>query len=67
FNIILMIANTYDQELNNVPKAIGYYRQFLNGYKASGFYYTAEHIDGIRKRLEYLEEQQKIKAATAKK
>lgn len=67
FNIMLMIANTYDQELNNVPKAISFYKQFLNGYKTSGFYFTAEHIDGIRKRLEYLEEQQKIKATQAKK
>jgi tetratricopeptide (TPR) repeat protein len=67
FNVILMIANTYDQELNNVPKAISFYKQFLNGYKTSGFYFTSEHIDGIKKRLEYLEEQQKIKAAQVQK
>jgi tetratricopeptide (TPR) repeat protein len=67
YNIILIIANTYDQELNNAPKAISFYRQFLNGYRNSGVYFTPTTIDGIRKRVEYLEEQQKIKAATAKK
>lgn len=66
-NITLMIANIYDQELNNVPKAISYYRQFLNSYKSSSFMYTAEHIDALKKRVEYLEEQQKTKTAQQKK
>jgi tetratricopeptide (TPR) repeat protein len=66
-NITLMIANIYDQELNNGPKAITFYRQFLNTYKSSPMFFTAEHIDALKKRLEYLEEQQKTKAAQAKK
>lgn len=58
-SITLMIANIYDEQLKNIPKAISAYKQFLSEYKTNKMIYTQEHIDGIRNRVKYLEDELK--------
>lgn len=55
-SISLMIANVYDEQLNNIPRAISAYKQFLTEYRNGKRNYTQEHIDNIRARVKYLEE-----------
>lgn len=63
--INLMIANLYDEKLNDITKAIYYYRQYLATSKQP---YLPGYTDSIKKRLTYLEEKQKAaKAEKAKK
>lgn len=53
-NIYMIIANVYDEQLDNKPRAIQYYQLFLNSYKKSQTYFPAEYIEAINSRLEYL-------------
>jgi tetratricopeptide (TPR) repeat protein len=61
---LMTIANVYDQKLNNSPRAIQYYKLFLNNYTQKGIY-TAEYIKSIKERLQYLENKQAEAAAKA--
>jgi tetratricopeptide (TPR) repeat protein len=61
---LMTIANVYDQQLNNSPRAIQYYKSFLNNYTKKGIY-TAEYINSIKERLQYLENKQAEAAAKA--
>jgi len=58
-NLLMAVANIYDEKLNNVPKAIRYYRQFLSEARKQGTSMTDEYVGKVRKRLEYLEKTQK--------
>lgn len=61
-NIYLIIANIYDEQIGNKANAIKYYQLFLNTFtKLSKTTFTAEYIDSIKKRLEFLKEEQKKK------
>lgn len=63
-SVSMMIANIYDEKLNDQPKAITYYKRFLAEYKNSGVPYPEEYITNIRERLGFLESRQaEIKAA----
>jgi tetratricopeptide (TPR) repeat protein len=61
---LMTIANVYDQKLNNSPRAIQYYKLFLNNYTQKGIY-TADYIKSIKERLQYLENKQAEAAAKA--
>lgn len=67
-SVNMMIANLYDEKLNNIPKAITYYRKFLSDYKSGQVTYPEEYIGNIRTRLSWLEEKQaeQKKAAAAR-
>jgi tetratricopeptide (TPR) repeat protein len=58
-NIYMIIANVYDEQLDNKSRAIQYYQLFLDSYKKSQTYFPAEYIEAINSRLEYLKTEQK--------
>lgn len=53
-NLYMIIANIYDEKLNNREKAIYYYQKFLNNFKKSKMKFTPEYVEKIQKRLEFL-------------
>jgi tetratricopeptide (TPR) repeat protein len=53
-NINMIIANIYDEKLNNKERAITYYQRFLNSQKSSKMKYPPAYIEKIKKRMEYL-------------
>ena len=57
-SIYMFIANVYDENLSDIPKAIHYYELFLNSLKDSGSRFQPRYIESIRERLEYLKTKQ---------
>jgi tetratricopeptide (TPR) repeat protein len=53
-NLYMIIANIYDDKINDKEKAIIYYQQFLDNLKKSRMNFTPEYAETIKKRLEYL-------------
>ncbi|MFZ0281368.1 MAG: tetratricopeptide repeat protein [Bacteroidales bacterium] len=53
-NINMVIANIYDEKLNNRKQAIMYYQRYLDEIKNIKALYSSEYADKIKKRLEYL-------------
>jgi tetratricopeptide (TPR) repeat protein len=53
-SINMIIANIYDEKLNNKERAISYYQKFLNSQKSSKMKYPSSYIEKIEKRVEYL-------------
>jgi tetratricopeptide (TPR) repeat protein len=63
-NIYLIIANLYDEQMGNKVSAIKYYQLFLNTFtKLSKTTFTAEYVESVKKRVEFLKEEQKKQAA----
>jgi tetratricopeptide (TPR) repeat protein len=56
-NVLMMIANLYDEELNDRDNSIKYYRTFLERIKGSEIAFPPEYIEQVKKRLEYLEKE----------
>jgi tetratricopeptide (TPR) repeat protein len=57
-NINMIIANIYDEELKDIPKAVYYYQMFLDSYKKSKMPYSSEYVQSVNKRLDFLKEKQ---------
>jgi tetratricopeptide (TPR) repeat protein len=55
-NVIMIIANLYDEKLKDIPKAIRYYEMYLNKIKNSKDKYDPDYSESIRKRIESLKE-----------
>jgi tetratricopeptide (TPR) repeat protein len=53
-NVIMMIANLYDEKLKNIPKAIYYYELYLRREKNTKNEFANEYNESIRKRIESL-------------
>lgn len=53
-NINMIIANIYDEKLDNKERAIYYYQRFLNTFKNSKMKFQPGYIEKVQKRLEYL-------------
>jgi tetratricopeptide (TPR) repeat protein len=53
-NIYMIVANIYDEKLNNKERAITYYQRFLNTQKGKNRKFPPEYINKIEKRLDYL-------------
>ena len=53
-NLLMIIANIYDEKLKNKDRAIYYYQRFLNTHKTSKTKFQQEYIEKIQKRLEFL-------------
>ena len=68
-NVIMMIANLYDEKLMNIPKAIYYYELYLRKEKNTKNEFSTEYNESIRKRIESLKtiNQKPEKAYSVKK
>jgi hypothetical protein len=53
-SVYMIIANLYDEKLNDSPKAIRYYELFLNKIKNSTDKRETDYIDSVTKRIESL-------------
>ncbi len=53
-NIYMIIANLYDEQLNDSKNAIKYYQAFLDNIKRTGGTFSAKYLDSIKERLEFL-------------
>ncbi len=53
-SITMIIANLYDEKLNDVQNAILYYEQFLDYYQDSKMPYRPDYVESVRKRLALL-------------
>jgi tetratricopeptide (TPR) repeat protein len=53
-NLYMVIANIYDEKLNNISRSIYYYQLFLNNYVDTGLQFRTEYIDAIKSRIAYL-------------
>ncbi len=53
-NIWMIMANIYDEKLNNRTRAIYYYQRFVDSYKNSKTPFVPEYIESIEKRIEFL-------------
>lgn len=52
--ITMIIANLYDEKLNDIPKAIYYYELFLDNQKNYKSRFKSDYIESIKKRLDLL-------------
>jgi hypothetical protein len=50
----MIIANLYDEKLNNTSKAIYYYELYLNKIRKNKDEYESDYNNSIRKRVESL-------------
>jgi len=50
----MIIANLYDEKLNDIPKAIYYYELFLDNLKTARMPFGTDYIESVKKRLDYL-------------
>ena len=55
-NVIMIVANLYDEKLKDIPKAIHYYELYLTKVKNSKDKYDSDYTESITKRIESLKE-----------
>jgi tetratricopeptide (TPR) repeat protein len=53
-DIYMIIANLYDEQLNDSKNAIKYYQAFLDNIKRTGGAFSGKYLDSIKERLEFL-------------
>lgn len=53
-NIYMIIANLYDEKLNDTPKAIYYYELFLKNLKTAKTNFGSDYVEAIKNRVEFL-------------
>lgn len=63
-NTDMIIANIYDEKLNDIPNALRYYQRVLNNYKDEKTPPLSKYYESVQKRVDFLKEKQ---ATTAKK
>ena len=56
-NVLMIIANLYDEKLKDGPKAIHYYEMYLNKIKNSKNEYDSDYTESVKKRIESLKKQ----------
>jgi tetratricopeptide (TPR) repeat protein len=56
-NVIMIIANLYDEKLKDAPKAIHYYQLYLSKIKNSKDKYDSDYTESVAKRIESLKNQ----------
>jgi tetratricopeptide (TPR) repeat protein len=59
-NLYMIIANLYDEKLNDTAKAIYYYELFLEKSRKSQANFKQEYIESVKKRLEFLKDPNRI-------
>ncbi|MEI6049080.1 MAG: tetratricopeptide repeat protein [Bacteroidota bacterium] len=55
-NLYMIVANLYDDKLNDIPKAIYYYDLFLDKMTSSKSNFKSDYAESIKKRLDFLKE-----------
>ncbi|MGD0341396.1 MAG: hypothetical protein ABSA76_06795 [Bacteroidales bacterium] len=55
-NLNMIVANIYDEKINNREKAIYYYQRFLKTQKNSKMNFSSEYIEKVEKRLKFLKD-----------
>ena len=63
-NTDMIIANIYDEKLNDIPNALRYYQRVLNNYKNDKMPPASKYYESVQKRVDFLKEKQ---ATTANK
>jgi tetratricopeptide (TPR) repeat protein len=53
-NIYMIVANIYDEKLNDKENAIYYYQKFLDNIKDATINFTPEYVETIKHRLGYI-------------
>jgi tetratricopeptide (TPR) repeat protein len=61
-NIFMIIANIYDEQLNDSKKAIFYYQTFLDNLKNAKGTFSEKYFESIKARMEFLKKDQAAKA-----
>jgi hypothetical protein len=54
----MIIANIYDEKLNDIPNALRYYQRVLNNYKSDKLPPSSKYYESVQKRVDYLKEKQ---------
>lgn len=54
--LYMIIANIYDEKLNNKNVAITYYQRFLTAAKSSKRKFDSEYLESVEKRMNFLKE-----------
>lgn len=57
YQLLMNVANIYDEKLDNKEKAIIYYQKFLNANKSAKYRFPDKYIEKIEKRLDYLKKE----------
>jgi tetratricopeptide (TPR) repeat protein len=57
-NVYMIVANLYDEKLNNPVKAIYYYELVLKNYKNLKMHFPQNYIESINKRIDFLKKNQ---------
>lgn len=57
-NLYMIIANLYDEKLNDLPKAIYYYERFFESLKNEKMNFKSDYVESIKKRIDFLKEKQ---------
>lgn len=57
-NLYFIVANLYDDKLNDAPNAIKYYEMYLERVKNNVSLLNSDYGKSIKKRLDYLKEKQ---------
>jgi len=58
-NLYMIVANIYDEQFNDLPKAIYYYQKFVDNLKNARMNFSTDYTDQVKKRLEFLKVKQK--------
>jgi tetratricopeptide (TPR) repeat protein len=56
--LYMLIANIYDEKLNDSQNAIFYYELFLEKLKTAKINFKSEYIESVRKRIQFLKDKQ---------
>jgi tetratricopeptide (TPR) repeat protein len=57
-NTDMIIANIYDEKLNDIPNALRYYQKVLNNYKTDNTPATSRYYESVQKRIDFLKQKQ---------
>jgi tetratricopeptide (TPR) repeat protein len=57
-NTDMIIANIYDEKLNDIPNAIRYYQRVLNNYKNYRMPENSKYYESVQKRIDFLKQKQ---------
>jgi len=56
-NIYMIMANIYDEKLDEKKNALRYYQLYLDNLKTEGGMVSPGYLDSVKKRMEYLKEE----------
>jgi hypothetical protein len=54
----MIIANIYDEKLNDIPNAIRYYQKVMNNSKNDRMPATSKYYESVQKRIDFLKQKQ---------